>query len=147
LLLDYAKRFNIPYVILRPGQVFGPGKKGLTGRIGIDTFGVFLHLGGSNTIPFTYVDNCAEAIVLSGIVKGVDGEVFNIVDDDLPTSRQFLKSYKKHVRNFWSLFVPYRLFYRFCHAWEWYVSYSDGQFRRHSTEENVLFPGRGTVFE
>ena len=40
-------------------------------------------------IPFTYVDNCAEAIVLAGLKKGVDGEVFNVVDDDLPSSRQF----------------------------------------------------------
>ena len=69
---------------MRPGAVYGPGKSQLTGRIGIDTFGVFLHLGGSNQIPFTYVDNCAEAIILAGLVQGVDGEVFNVVDDESP---------------------------------------------------------------
>ena len=55
-------------------------------------------MGGSNTIPFTYVDNCAEAIVLAGLVKGVDGEALNIVDDDLPSSREFLRLYKNNVR-------------------------------------------------
>ena len=98
LVLDYAKRFNIPYVIVRPGEVFGPGKRKISGKVGIDTFGIFLHLGGRNQVPLTYVDNCAEAIVLAGIKKGVDGEVFNIVDDDLPSSRKFLRLYKKNVQ-------------------------------------------------
>jgi len=67
IVTEYGKRFGIPYVIVRPGYVYGPGNAGLTGRVGIGTFGVFLHLGGSNTIPFTYVDNCAEAILLAGL--------------------------------------------------------------------------------
>src|SRR5437762_2937022 len=32
----YGLERNLPYVILRPGTVFGPGKKQLTGRIGIN---------------------------------------------------------------------------------------------------------------
>ena len=92
LIIEYSKKYGLPYVILRPGAVFGPGKKEITGRVGIGTFGIFLHLGGSNRIPFTYVDNCAEAIVLAGLKEGIDGEVFNIVDNQLPTSREFLKN-------------------------------------------------------
>lgn len=127
LIMEYNKKYNIPYVIVRPGAVYGPGKDQLSARIGIDTFGFFLHLGGSNTIPLTYVDNCAEAMVLAGITKGVDGHVFNIVDDDLPTSRRFLKMYKKQVRDFRSLYVPYRLFYLLCFFWERYADWSKGQ--------------------
>ena len=99
----------------------------MTGRVGINTFGLFLHLGGSNRIPLTYVDNCAEAIVLAGIKKGVDGEVFNVVDDDLLTSRQFLRLYKKHGRRFRSIYVPYRLFYFCCYLWEKYSKWSQNQ--------------------
>src|SRR5258708_1529188 len=55
LVLDYGKRFGIPYVLVRPGYVYGAGNEGISGRGGIGTFGLFLHLGGSNTIPFTYV--------------------------------------------------------------------------------------------
>src|SRR2546429_5204679 len=83
----YGEGHGLPYVIIRPGAVFGPGKRDLSGRVGIDTFGFFLHLGGNNQLPLTFVDNCAEAIVLAGLVPGVDGEVFNVVDDDLLTSR------------------------------------------------------------
>ena len=68
--LEHGHRLGIPYVIVRPGSVYGPGKVSITGRVGIGTFGVFLHLGGSNMIPFTYVDNCAEAIALVGLTEG-----------------------------------------------------------------------------
>jgi nucleoside-diphosphate-sugar epimerase len=127
IVTQYGQRFGIPYVIIRPGYVYGPGKQAITGRVGIDTFGVFLHLGGSNAIPFTYVDNCAEAIALAGLKKGVDGEVFNVVDDDLPSSRQFLRLYKQNVRDFKSLYLPHFVSYSLCYLWEHYSTWSDGQ--------------------
>ena len=127
LVLEYAQKYAIPYVILRPGAVYGPGSSQITGRVGINTFGIFLHLGGSNQLPLTYVDNCADAIVLAGIKRGVDGEVFNVVDDDLPTSRQFLRLYKKHARRFRSIYIPYRIFYFCCFLWEKYSTWSEGQ--------------------
>lgn len=127
LLMEYGRKHNIQYVILRPGAVFGPGKKNITGRVGIDTFGIFLHLGGGIQIPFTYVENCAEAIVLAGVKKGVDGEVFNVVDDDLPTSRSFLREFKKNARRFHSIYVPYPFFYLFSFLWEKYSIWSEGQ--------------------
>lgn len=127
LVQEYAKRLGIPCVIVRPGYVFGPGNEQITGRVGIDTFGIFLHLGGSNTIPFTYVDNCADAVIAAGLTKGVDGEVFNIVDDDLPTSRQFLRLYKKNVKRFRSIYLPHVLSYALCSLWERYARWSKGQ--------------------
>lgn len=127
IVAEYGAKFGIPYVIVRPGYVYGPGNRGITGRVGIGTFGVFLHLGGSNRIPFTYVDNCADAIALAGLTEGVSGEVFNVVDDDLPSSRQFLRLYKKNVRKFKSVYVPHALSFALCYLWEWYSRWSEGQ--------------------
>jgi nucleoside-diphosphate-sugar epimerase len=127
LVAEYGRKYGLPYVILRPGSVYGPGKKQITGRIGIDTFGVFLHVGGGNRIPFTYVDNCVDAIALAGLKPGVDGEIFNVVDDDLPTSREFLRLYKRNVRSFTSLYVPHAVSYAFCRLWERYSLWSHGQ--------------------
>ncbi len=127
IVSEYGKKFGIPYVIIRPGYVYGPGKKAIASRVGIDTFGIFLHLGGSNRIPFTYVDNCAEAIALAGLKKTIDGEVFNVVDDDLPTSRQFLRLYKRNVRHFNSIYVPHFASYVLCYLWEQYAKWSKGQ--------------------
>jgi nucleoside-diphosphate-sugar epimerase len=127
LVVDYGKRYGIPYVIVRPGYVYGPGNEAISGRVGTGTFGLFLHLGGSNTIPFTYVDNCAEAIALAGLRKGVEGRVFNVVDDDLPSSRRFLRLYKKNVKRFPSLYVPHFVSYLLCDLWERYARWSEGQ--------------------
>jgi|CXWL01.1.fsa_nt_gi nucleoside-diphosphate-sugar epimerase len=124
---EYGRTRNLPYVIVRPGLTIGPGKSKIPGRVGIDTFGVFLHLGLNNRMPFTYVDNCAEAIVLAGLRKGIEGEVFNIIDDDLPKSRTFLLMYKQRVKHFTSIPVPYPLFYWFNYLWEKYSAWSEGQ--------------------
>jgi nucleoside-diphosphate-sugar epimerase len=127
LVNHYAKHFGLPSVIVRPGYVFGPGNEAITGRVGISPFGVFLHLGGPNRIPFTYIDNCADAIALAGLVEGIEGEIFNVVDDDLPTSRGFLHQYKKNVRRFASLYIPHAISYIFCLGWESYSAWSHGQ--------------------
>jgi nucleoside-diphosphate-sugar epimerase len=127
IVADYGEKFGIPYVIVRPGYVYGPGNEGITGRVGVGTFGLFLHLGGSNKIPFTYVDNCVEAIALAGLKSGVDGEVFNVVDDNLPTSRQFLRMYKRNVKSFKSIYVPHAASYLLCSLWERYSAWSEGQ--------------------
>jgi nucleoside-diphosphate-sugar epimerase len=95
LVADYGRNAGVPYVVVRPGSVYGGSKSQITGRVGLSTFGFFLHLGGSNTIPFTYVENCADAIALAGLVAGVDGQAFNVVDDDLPTAAVSYASTRK----------------------------------------------------
>jgi len=127
IVLEYAQKHNLPYVIVRPSVVFGPGKVKITDRIGTSTFGVFLHLGLNNRIPLTYVDNCAEAIVLAGLRKGIEKQVFNICDDDLPSSREFLGLYKREVHRFLSIPVPYRAWLFFNYLWEKYSKWSEGQ--------------------
>ena len=126
IVREYAKQYRLPCVTLRPGYVFGAGKQELNGRVGIKIFGPFIQVNGSNLLPLTYVDNCAEAIVLAGLTPGIDGEVFNIVDDDLLTARQFLKTYKV-ARRFRSVSVPYWVAYGACYAWEKYSKWSKGQ--------------------
>ncbi|MFL6530353.1 MAG: NAD-dependent epimerase/dehydratase family protein, partial [Chthoniobacterales bacterium] len=127
LVMEYGQKYNLPYVVVRPGVVYGPGKERIHGRVGLDTFGIFLHLGGSNPVPLTHVDNCAEAIVLAGLKAGVEGQVFNVVDDDLPSSRQFLRMYKEQVRSFPSIYLPPTLSYLLCLLWEKYSAWSEGQ--------------------
>ena len=127
LVRRYAREKGLPYVIARPGITFGPGKSRIPGRVGIDTFGIFIHLGHDNRMPLTYVDNCADAIVLAGLIKGVESEEFIVVDDKLLTSRQFLRGYKKEASPFVSVPVPYPVFYLFSLLWEKYSAWSHGQ--------------------
>ena len=127
IVFDYGKSRGLPYVIVRPGSVYGETGSSIPGRIGVGSFGLFLHLGGPNTIPFTHVENCADAIVLAGLVKGIDGETFNVVDDDLPSSSRFLRLYKKNVKRFKSLYLPHACSYLLCYMWERYSEWSKGQ--------------------
>jgi len=127
ILIEYGKKYSFPYTLVRPGLVYGPGNEKIHGRVGIGTFGVFLHLGGSNIIPMSYVDNCAEAIALAGITAGVNGEVFNVVDDELLSSRRFIVLYKKNVKKFPSIYLPKFLSFFLCLMWEKFYEWSEGQ--------------------
>jgi nucleoside-diphosphate-sugar epimerase len=128
IVMEYGVSRQLPYVIVRPGVLYGPGAKGpIHSRVGINPFGVFMHIGGANRIPLAYIDNAADAVVRAGVTGGIDGQIFNVLDDDLPTSRQFLRKYKANVKTFRSLFVPYRLFHVFCSLWETYSEASERQ--------------------
>jgi nucleoside-diphosphate-sugar epimerase len=127
LVKEYGRKYQLPYVIVRPGYVFGPGKLELSSRVGIGTFGLFIQVNGSNFLPLTFIDNCAEAIVLAGLKSNVDCEIFNVVDDELPTGRQFLKAYKTKVRSLRSIRIPYFAGYGLCSLWEKYTKWSKNQ--------------------
>ncbi len=127
LVREYGAKRGLPFVILRPGTIFGPGKKDLTGRIGVDTFGFMIHIGGGNPLPLTYVDNCADAIVLAALQPGVDGQIFNVVDDDVLTSRQFLRAWKRRTGQWFSVPVPYFLAWWLNCLWEDFSKRRKGQ--------------------
>ena len=72
--------------------------KALPGSLGLDTFGIFMRIGGAGRMPLTYVDNCADAIVLAGLVPGVEGELFNVMDDGLPQEPELPATVQKAGR-------------------------------------------------
>ena len=147
LVVRYGKSHSLPYIIVRPGVVFGPGKTGISPRIGIDTFGIFMNLGAMNYIPFTYVDNCAEAIVKAGIAFNLKNYIFNIVDDHMIKGNEFLSLYKKRVCEFNSIRVPYVIFYGFCSLWEKYSHYSKNQLPPVFNRRKCAYLWKGNTFE
>jgi nucleoside-diphosphate-sugar epimerase len=64
---------------------------------------------------------------LAGLVQGVEGEIFNVVDDDLPSSRAILRLYKRDVKRFKSIYVPRIAGYFLYFLWEKYSNWSQGQ--------------------
>ena len=127
ILMEYQKRLGFPLVVLRPGVIYGPNGGGISGRVGLQLGGLFLHLGGSNRIPLSYVENCADAIITCAEQHGNGVAVYNVHDDDLPTSRAYLRSYKKKVKQLRSVPVPYPLLQLISRGVEWYHHYSRGQ--------------------
>ncbi|CAB1055272.1 UDP-glucose 4-epimerase (EC [Olavius sp. associated proteobacterium Delta 1] len=99
-------------VVIRPGKIYGPGDHPIPPQLGLRIPGVcFLFIGGRNILPLTHVANCAEAILKGATAPGIEGEEFNIVDDNLPTQRQFLNLYKSILGRIpHRIWIPYRGF-------------------------------------
>lgn len=107
LFWEYYKKHGFELVVMRPGVVYGPGGTAISARVGLNIFGIFWRMGGSNLLPLTYVDNCAEAIVLAGGHPQTSGEVYNVVDDELVSAKQLLSSYRSLVKRLKVLPIPY----------------------------------------
>ena len=130
LVWDYHRNHGIPTAVLRPGVIYGPGGGSpMSTRVGLNLFGLFLHLGRKNILPLTYVDNCAEAIALVGDrdQDDVDGEVYNVVDGDLLTAKQFLARYRREIEKLPYVTLPYAATRLLSLAVEKYHDYSQGQ--------------------
>jgi nucleoside-diphosphate-sugar epimerase/peptidoglycan/xylan/chitin deacetylase (PgdA/CDA1 family) len=107
LFWEYQQRNRFELVVLRPGVIYGPAGAHFSNRVGLRIGKCQLHFGGRNLLPLSYVENCAEAVVVAGTHPGAAGQVYNVHDDDLPTCRQYLRAYRKNVSNIRSMSIPY----------------------------------------
>ncbi|WP_437202478.1 NAD-dependent epimerase/dehydratase family protein [Planctomicrobium sp. SH664] len=122
-----AERYGLPTVIVRPGVIYGPGRSLLTSRVGLSLGPLLLRMGGSQQLPYTHVENCADAIKLAGIAAGTDGEIVNVVDDHLPTGRQIVSLLRKSGQRVPTLWLPRPLIGPLSSIYEWYSNWSEGQ--------------------
>jgi len=127
LFREYREKHGFPLVIVRPGVIYGPGSGGMSNRVGISVFGLFFCMGRSNLIPLTYVDNCAEALVVAGRIGGEEADAYNAVDDDVPTAREFLRMYRQRVEKIKYITLPYAATRALSGLVERYSRYSRGQ--------------------
>ena len=89
-------RESQPLAIARPGVIYGPGYSGITYRVGLRLGPLFLHLGGKNPLPMTFVDNCADALRTIGEHGRFEGEAYNIVDDGTLDAAGYLDRARRH---------------------------------------------------
>ena len=127
LFRDHQQKHGTKLTILRPGVIYGPGGSAMSGRVGLQLPGVFLYLGGNNLLPLSYVDNCAEALVVAASNDAAWGNAYNVHDDELVTARQYLNAYQQQVKQLRTLAVPFPLLRFGSHLVERYHRYSHGQ--------------------
>jgi nucleoside-diphosphate-sugar epimerase len=134
-------------IVIRPGVIYGPGGPPMSARVGLNLFGLFLHLGGGNRIPLTHVENCADAIVTASENPDAVGHAFNVVDDDLPTARAYLRRYRREVTRVRSVRVPYLGMVLLSRGVEWYHRHSHGQLPAVFTRYKTASLWKGTRFD
>ena len=93
LVLEFAQA-GAEVTVVRPGAVYGPdhlwnaGLAIVLGQVGV----AYSPLARQK---LTYVDNCAEAIVLAAERPAAIGVTVNVVDDDLPTQRGLARAMRR----------------------------------------------------
>lgn len=103
-----VRGFDGEIVIIRPGLIYGPDAWWNAGRAMRVAGRWWLLIAPEGILNLTHVDNCAEAIALAVDAPAATGATINVVDDDLPTRRQYERMLRDagldHDR---SLPVPY----------------------------------------
>ncbi len=81
LAFKYWHEAGLPVTVLRLGILYGPGGRPV-GRGLIQLGSVRLTIGGGgNRLPFTYVDNAVDCLLLAAISPAAVGEAYNVVDE------------------------------------------------------------------
>jgi glycosyltransferase involved in cell wall biosynthesis len=96
LVRDHATRAGWDYTIIRPGVIYGADNL-LDRPAGGQGNRLWIRIGAWAKLPLTYVENCAEAIVLSAERDAARGQVLNIVDDETPTQRRYLSLLRRQT--------------------------------------------------
>ncbi len=94
-----AARTGGPVVVVRPGRIYGhdhPEQPLFFGRVNKRVgAGVMVVVSKPSYLtPIVYVENAADAVVLAGTVSGVEGRIFNVIDDPDLTQARYFKALK-----------------------------------------------------
>lgn len=96
-----------PVVVLRPGLLYGPGKRPPVARQSFNLAGLKLILARPEyRMPMTYIDNVADAVLLAARAEDAVGKAFTIVDGNVPQA-DYVKSYLAASGERWRpVFLP-----------------------------------------
>lgn len=103
----YEAARGAPVVVLRPGLLYGPGKRPPLARQSFQVGPFKLLLARRNyPLPLSYVDNVADAVVLALRCKEAVGQAFTIVDENVRQS-EYAALYRSISGERWRpLFLP-----------------------------------------
>lgn len=95
MVADAIVKEHLPAVILRPGQIFGPGAEQVTPNGTIALAGRWIAIGnGSQSLPLVYRDDIVDALLQAGESPQALGRIFNLVDTDSVDRTTYLRRCK-----------------------------------------------------
>lgn len=96
-VLDAVRERSLKAVILRPGQIFGPGAEKVTPNGALALAGRWVAVGSAEqTLPLVYRDDVIDALLLAASRTEIEGGIFNVVDPQAVTQGEFLEHAKAH---------------------------------------------------
>lgn len=98
MIADAIAKEQLPAVILRPGQIFGPGAERVTPNGTIALAGRWIAIGdGSLPLPLVYRDDIVDALLLAAESPQAVGRIFNLVDTDAVDRSEYLRRCKRRL--------------------------------------------------
>ena len=89
---------GLPAVIIRPGQIFGPGAEHVTPNGTIALAGRWVAVGsGTQTLPLVYLDDLIDALLQAARLPAAAGQLFNVVDPDEIAQQRYLQRCKARL--------------------------------------------------
>lgn len=97
LVMAAVRERGLPAVIVRPGQIFGPGAEGVTPNGTIALAGRWIAVGPrTQTLPLVYIDDVVDALLLAAEAPDAVGRVLHVVDPEPVTQAEYLACCSRH---------------------------------------------------
>jgi 2-alkyl-3-oxoalkanoate reductase len=91
LVRDAVRERGLPAVVLRPGQIFGPGAESIPPYGTIAIAGWWIVIGsGAVKLPLVYVEDVVDGLIAGGTRPGIEGSLFHLVDGSPVTQRDYI---------------------------------------------------------
>lgn len=99
LILDQARAHDWRCLVLRPGVIYGRDNL-WTARLGMQAGEQWwLRTGAFAPLPLSYVENCADAVILAAEHEGAERRlVLNVVDNETPSQRAYLNELRRYMK-------------------------------------------------
>jgi len=98
MVLEAAAGRRVHAVVLRPGQIYGPGVENVPPSGAMAIGGRWLVAGsGNNHVPLVYIDNVVDALMLAAIGDLPNGSIYQLVDPQGLTQRAYV-NYARRAR-------------------------------------------------
>jgi nucleoside-diphosphate-sugar epimerase len=120
MVLDAIRNRGLPAVIVRPGQIFGPGAERVTpnGVIGLGGLWIIAGMGGRH-LPLVYRDDVVDALLEVETAEAATGQLIHIVDTAKVTQNEYLRQAKPALNGIRLLRLPVPILMMVAVGLEW----------------------------
>jgi nucleoside-diphosphate-sugar epimerase len=107
MVRDAAAKGEVNAVILRPGQIWGPGAEHVPPSGTIALGGRWVVVGnGRRMVPLVHVDHVVDALLRAAERDFPNGSIFHLVDPEAVTQREYIERLRASGRTVKAVHVP-----------------------------------------